>query len=264
MTGDWEHKLREMEQGKLGRPEFMKDIITYTEDIVQRAKGYATELKNKVFPDINAPCPKCGATTLKQTDATYECREPECGFKVTKYIANRLLTEDEARELFTKKFVGPLSGFKSRFNRPFDAGLEIDKKFKVAFVFDRDEEDIEDLTDDMIIGEMTFDDKTLKIYETEKSYYVPEAKNKKAPNGMKIAKVLLQQPISKEDAIKVFQGEKSSLMEDFISNRTKRKFKAFLVYDFNNARPSFEFPPREPKKKAAKKAAKKTAKKKDE
>lgn len=261
MTGDWESKLRQMEQGKLDRPVFMEQIIDFTKDIVERAKGHATELKNKVFPEIKAPCPKCGATTLKQTDATYECMEPECGFKITKYIANRLLAEEEARELFTKMFVGPLSGFRSRFNRPFDAGLEIDKKFKVAFVFDRDEEDMEDLTDDMIIGEMTFDEKVVKIYETEKSYFVPEAKNKKAPNGMKVSKILLQQPISKEDAIKIFQGEKSSLMEDFISNRTKRKFKAFLIYDFNNGRPSFEFPPREAKKKTAKKTAKKAAKK---
>lgn len=264
MTGDWESKLRQMEQGKLERPVFMREIINYTEDIVERAKLHAAELKNKVFPDIAAPCPKCGATSLKQTDATYECTELECGFKVTKHIANRLLTEEEARELFSKKFVGPLSGFRSRFNRPFDAGLEIDKKFKVAFVFDRDEEEAEDLTDDMIIGEMTFDDTTHKIYETGKSYFVPTAKNKKAPNGMKISKVMLQQEISREDALKIFQGEKSSLMEGFISNRTKRKFKAFLVYDFTGARPTFDFPPREAKKtakKAAKKTAKKTAKK---
>lgn len=264
LTGNWESKLRQMEQGKLDRASFMEEIISYTRDIVERAKGHASELKSKVFPEIKADCPKCGAHMLKQTDATYECTEPECDFKLTKYIANRLLTEAEASELFSKKFVGPLSGFRSRFNRPFDAGLELDKKFKVAFVFDRDEEDVEDLTDDMIVGEMDFEGKTLKIYETEKSFFVPEAKNKKAPNGMKVSKMLLQQQISKEDAIKIFQGEKSSLMEDFISNRTKRKFKAFLIYDFTNARPTFEFPPREAKKtakKAAKKVAKKAAKK---
>lgn len=264
MTGDWEHKLHEMEQGKLPRPEFMAEIIEYTRDIVERAKTYAAELKSKTFPDINAPCPKCGAETLKQTDATYECREPDCGFRMTKYIASRLLTEDEARELFTKKFVGPLEGFRSRFNRPFEAGLEIDKKYKVAFVFDRDEEDEDDLTEDQIIGDFERDGETHKIYETEKSYFAPSFKNKKAPNGIKVSKVMLQQEISREDALKLFKGEKTSLMEDFVSNRTKRKFKAFLIYDFQNARPTFEFPPREAKKgakKATKKRAKKAAKK---
>lgn len=261
MTGDWESKLRQMEQGKLDPPVFMQEIIEYTKDIVARTKDYANALESKVFPEIKIPCPKCGVETLKQTDSTYECMKPECGFKVTKYIANRLLTEDEARELFTKKSVGPLEGFKSRFNRPFEASLEIDEKFKV--VFSRDKEEMEDLTDDMIIGAMTFEDKTLKIYETEKSYYVPEAKNKQAPNGMKISKVILQQPLSKEDAIKMFQGEKSALMENFISNRTKRKFKAFLIYDFKNARPAFDFPPREAKKKTGKKRGQKAAKKKE-
>lgn len=261
MTGDWEYKLHEMEQGKLGRPEFMREIISYTKDIVDRAKSYAAELKNKVFPDINAPCPKCGAESLKQTDATYECHNTECGFRISKYIASRLITPDEARELCTKKFVGPLEGFKSRFNRPFEAGLEIDKKYKVAFVFDRDEDDEEDLTDDQIIGKFSHEGEEHTIYETDKSYFVPSFKNKKAPGGIKISKMMLQQEISREDAIKILKGEKSSLMTDFVSNRTKRKFKAFLTFDFESARPVFDFPPREPKKKTAKKAAKKSAKK---
>ncbi len=33
-------------------------------------KSYA-ELKNKKFPDLDTPCPVCGAPSLKQTDATY-------------------------------------------------------------------------------------------------------------------------------------------------------------------------------------------------
>ena len=47
----------------------------------------------------NDQCPKCGAEGLKQTDDTFECRTPDCGFKAKKYIAGRPLSEDEAREL---------------------------------------------------------------------------------------------------------------------------------------------------------------------
>lgn len=256
MTGEWEHKLHEMEQGKLGRPEFMREIIDYTKDIVERTKTYAANLKNKSFKSIQAPCPKCGATELTQTDATYECSEAGCGFKISKHIANRLLTEAEAIELLTKKFVGPLTGFKSRFNRPFDAGLELDKKFKVAFVFDREEEEGEELTDDMVIGDMDYNGQSHKIYETNKAFIVPSATNKNAPSGFKVSKTMLQQDISREDAIAILQGKKSSLMDNFVSNRTKRKFKAFLLFDFENARPTFDFPPREarqPAKKAGKK-----------
>ena len=265
MTGDWEFKLRQMEQGKLTRPVFMQEIIDFTQDIVNKAKKHAEFLKNKQFPDINAPCPKCHAPTLKQTDATYACHDPNCGFSIGKYIASRLLTESEAYELFTKGMVGPLTGFKSRFNKPFDAALKLDQKtFKIAFDFGNDDDEEEELTDDKIIGTITHEGKEYKVYETEKSYRVPELKTKKQANGIKISKILLQQPISKEDALLMFNGQKSSLMTGFISNRTKRGFKAFLLYDFKAGRPIFEFPPREAKKKTAKKAAKKAAKKKSQ
>ena len=84
---------------------------------------------------------------------------------------------------------------------------------------------------------------------------------KKAPAGLKISKMLLQQEITKEHAVAMFNGEKTPKLDDFVSNRTKRKFSAFLLYDFKADRPTFEFPPREAKKKAAKKSARKTAKK---
>ena len=259
MTGEWEYKLHQMEDGKLSRDEFMQEIINFTEDIVEKAKKRAEYLKNKSFPDIKAPCPKCQVPTLKQTDATYECHEVECDFRMGKHIASRLLEEKEANELFSKGMVGPLEGFKSRFNKPFEAALVLDKKFKVTFDFGNDDEEIE-LDDTMIIGKFTQDDKEFTVYETEKFYRVPEFKTKKEENGIKISKILLQQPITAEDALLMFQGKKSSLMSDFISNRTKRKFKAHLLYDFKASRPTFEFPPREAKK-TAKKAAKKTAKK---
>lgn len=262
MTGNWESKLRQMEQGELARDEFMQEIIGFTRDIVEKAKKHAEQLKNQVFPDLKAPCPKCQAPELKQTDATYECYQEECDFRTGKYIAGRVLAMEEAAELFTKGMVGPLTGFKSRFNRPFDAALELDKKFKVGFNFGNDDDEIDDLTDDQIIGTFTHEEKEYKLYETEKNYLAPECKSKKNENGIKISKIMLQQQVSKEDAVAMVNGNKSSLMTGFISNRTKRPFKAHLLYDFKAGRPVFEFPPREAKKKTAKKAAKKkTAKK---
>lgn len=265
MTGDWEYKLRQMEQGQLDRDVFMKEIVSFTQNLVERAKVYAEELKNKVFPDINAPCPKCHATPLRQTDATYECQE--CDFKTKKYIASRLLEEKEAHELFTKKFVGPLTGFRSRFNRPFDAGLELDKAYKVAFVFDRDEEDNDDLTDDMIVGSVTFEDgKTYKVYETEKAWKLPELITKKDINGLRIGRQILSKDLEREEILKMLQTGKTSLIEGFVSRRTKRAFSAFLTFNQKAGTIEFAFEERKPKtkktaKKAAKKAAKKTTKK---
>jgi len=253
MTGDWEYKLRQMEQGQLARDAFMREIKAYTTEIVDKAKDLANELKKRTFPDLKAPCPKCGAATLKVTDATYECREPECGFRSKKYIASRLLSEEEARQLFTTKFVGPLEGFKSKFNQPFEAGLELDDKFKISFVFEGDDKDsFDDLSDDQIIARIEKDGKELKVYATEKAYLVPGIKTKNDPDGFRLGKTILQREIDEAQTLKLIKEGKTDLIKGFISNKTKRPFDAFLTLDPKTSKIGFEFPPREarPKKKA--------------
>ena len=248
MTGDWEYKLRQMEQGQLARDAFMQEIKAYTTEIVDKAKGLATELKSRTFPDLNAPCPKCGATKLKQTDATYECTEPECGFRSKKYIASRLITEEEARQLFTTKFVGPLTGFRSRFNKPFDAALELDDKFKLNFVFEGDDKDsFDDLTDDQVIAKVERDGKELKVYATDKAYLVPGIKTKNDPDGFRLGKTILQREIEEAQTLKLIKEGKTDLIKGFISNKTKRPFDAFLTLDPKTGKIGFEFPPREPR-----------------
>jgi len=255
LTGDWEYKLRQMEQGLLQRGEFMKEIISYTNEIVAKAHRLAEETKNTAYPDLIVACPMCGAQNLRQTDATYECREPECKFKAKKHIAGRLLTADEAVELFSKKFVGPLTGFKSKFNKPFDAALELDAKFKVNFVFENDEKDnVVELTDDNLLGQATMPDgRSIKIYQSEKAYHVPELVTKKDPNGIRIGRSILQREITGDQALKLLGEGKTDLLRGFVSNRTKRKFDARLTFDAATGKIGFEFEPRPAKKAAGKK-----------
>jgi DNA topoisomerase-3 len=258
LTGDWEFKLRQMEHGHLKRSDFMKEIISYTDEICTKARKAAELAKSEVFPDLKVTCPICGAQGLKQTEATYECREPECKFKVKKHIAGRLLTEEEAIQLFTTKHVGPLTGFKSKFNKPFDAGLELDAKFKVNFVFDNDEKDgPPELTEEQLIGEAkTEEGKSFKVYATEKAYHVPEIVTKKDPHGIRIGKSILQCEIPAEQILKLIGAGKTDVLKGFVSNRTKRKFDAHLTFDVKDGKIGFDFPPRPAKKAAAKKTAK--------
>ncbi|MBB5353618.1 DNA topoisomerase-3 [Haloferula luteola] len=255
MTGDWEYKLRQMEQGLLDRDQFMGEIKKYTTEIVHKAKGLATEMKNRTFSDLDCPCPACGAPALKQTDATFECREPECKFQAKKHIAGRTLTADEAKQLFTTRFIGPLQGFKSKFNQPFEAGLELTDKFKVSFVFDEsDKETADDLTEDQVIGNFPLaDGRQVKVYETDKAWFLPDLKSKKDPDGIRVGRTILQHEIPQEEFLKMIAEGKTGLIKGFISNRTKRPFDAFLTFDLNTGKVGFEFPPR-PAKKAAKKA----------
>lgn len=258
MTGDWEAKLRQMEHGQLDRESFMREIVTFTEDVVKKAKQHYENAVNRSFPDLPCACPECGAATLKQTDATYECYEPDCKFRISKYIAGRRLSEEEAKELFTTKFLGPRDGFISRFNKPFEAAIELVQaetktgkkgRFKTNFVFEQDEP--EELSEDQVVATVTRDGESYKVYETEKTYQVPGLQTEKEPEGVRFSRKILSNEIPREAALKMLAGEKTELLHGFVSNRTKRKFSAFLRYDFEEGRPVFEFEER--KKKAAKK-----------
>lgn len=254
LTGDWEYKLRRMEQGELERGTFMQEIISYTNDIVAKASKLADDTKNQEFPDLKVPCPACGTDALRQTDATYECRNPECKFKAKKHIAGRLLSETEAIELFSKGFVGPLTGFKSKFNKPFDAALKMDEKFKVNFFFETDDrESGVELTEEQLIGEVEMPDgRTVKIYQSEKAYHLPSLVTKKEPNGIRIGKSILHHDITADQALQLIATGKTDVIKGFVSNRTKRKFDAHLTFDPKEGKIGFDFPPR-PAKKAAKK-----------
>lgn len=257
LTGDWEYKLRQMEHGQLKREAFMKEIISYTNEIVSKARKLADDAKNQQFPDLKVPCPSCGTENLRQTDATYECRNPDCKFKAKKHIAGRLLSDEEAVKLFTEGFVGPLTGFKSKFNKPFDAALKMDEKFKVNFFFENDDRDnTPELTEEHFIGDVEMQDgRTVKLYETEKAYHLPELVTKKEANGIRIGKHILHHDITVEQVKKLLTHGKTDVIKGFVSNRTKRKFDAHLTFDFKEGKIGFDFPPR-PAKKAAKKAAK--------
>lgn len=252
LTGDWEYKLRRMEQGQLQRDAFMDEIAAYTRDIVSKAKQLAEAAKNQPFPDLHAPCPACGAQVLRQTDATYECREPGCSFKTKKHIAGRLLTESEAAELFSRKFVGPLTGFKNKFNKPFDAALELDAKFKVNFAFEKDDKPGEDPAEQELLGEVIMPDgRTVRLLHSEKAYHIPELTTKKEPSGIRIGKHILSHEITPEQAVKLISTGKTDVIHGFVSNRTKRKFDAYLTFDPKDGKVGFEFPPRPARKTAS-------------
>ncbi len=266
MTGEWEFKLKQIEQGNLDRDAFMNEIKDLTTNIVEETRKFTDEIVNRPFPDLEAPCPECNAGIHRQTDGLFACKDPECGFKIKKHIASHELTEAEARSLMVDKRVGPIETFKNRFGQPFSADLVLEKKkktWKIEFIFEGDtlrEEELKNLNDEMIICESPVGDKKIKVYETETAFVAPDMAKEADERGVRISKTIKQKEIPSEQGIKLFTIGKTDLMPGFISKRG-RPFSAHLKLDFVSGKLEFEFAERK-KKAAKKKAAKKKAKKK--
>ena len=266
MTGDWEAKLNKMERGEIRRDAFMGEINDFTREVVEKARSHMRTAVNRVFPDLEVACPACGAPRLKQTDATYECREIECDFRISKHIAGRTLSTEEAKELISTGALPERDGFVSRFNKPFSAALRLVQnetktgkkgKWKVEFVFDEGEPDsAEDLTEDQVLKTIHLKDGTeAKLYATDKAYHVPALKTQEAPEGFRLGKTILSRELQPGEVEKLFTEGKTPLLNGFVSKRTKRPFNAHLTLDFEKGKIGFEFAPRPAKKKAAKKKA---------
>ena len=237
----------------------MNEIIELTNGIVAQTKEFTAEKVNRIFPDLETACPECDSSPLKQTDGVFECKNPECNFRLKKHIASHELTEEEARNLIVDKKIGPITNFKNRFGQPFEAELTFAKEkktWKVSFVFegdDRREEELKNLKDEQIICQAKLNDESetlIPIYEVESAYLAPAMANKIDDRGVRISKTILKREIPTEQAVKLFVEGKTDLMPGFLSKKG-RKFAAHLTIDRDKGKLGFEFAPRKNAKKSA-------------
>ena len=87
------------------------------------------------------------------------------------------------------------------------------------------------------------------MYEWGNSYVseraVATVHNPTPSSQFKVAKVILQQPIEPEQMRKLLTQGQTDVLDKFISNRTRRPFKARLVWDADAQKVGFAFEVRE-------------------
>jgi len=243
LTGEWEHKLKQMEAGEFKRPEFMEEIRLFTRDIVSKAQGF-TDDSEGAFPDLDVLCPKCGKGPFKENVRQFKCRS--CDLSLWKSLAGRPLERPEITQLLTKKTVGPLDGFRSRFGKPFSAELEFDPEYKLKFVFGEREGDPaaeEALRNSEAIAPCPVCKKGT-IREGVTSYVCDQSIGAEKSCEFRTGKTILQRAIPREEIIKLSETGRTSLIAGFVSKKG-RKFAAYLKLDGKKV--TFEFEPREPK-----------------
>lgn len=262
LTGDWEYKLKQIEANQLDPKSFMKEIALNTQTIVNRAKEYEHDTIPGDYVTLKTPCPVC-SNVVKENYRRYACTA--CDFSITKHPGGRTFEPEEVETLLSEHELGPLSGFISKMGRPFSAIIRLtgdEKKLEFDFGQGRDEEE-ENLDFSTLVSVGNCPKCSDKVYDTGMSYVCQKATGKEKTCDFRSGKVILQQEISHEQMHKLLTDKKTDLLENFVSNRNNRKFKAFLVLD-DKGKVGFEFEKRAASKKTATKktAAKKTTAKK--
>jgi len=261
LTGEWEYKLAQMEKGSLSRDAFMREIAAMTEHIVKKAKEYDRDTVPGDYTTLATPCPNCGGV-VKENYRRYGCTgksgtgEDACGFSFGKSPAGRTFEVAEAEALLRDKHIGPLEGFRSKAGWPFTSEIilkydEEAKNWKLEFDFgdDKNEDsgEIIDFSEQDTVGPCPICGAPVfehgSNYVCEKS--VPTQAQPTPSCTFKTGKIILQQPVERAQMEKLLATGKTDLLDKFVSMRTRRAFKAFLTWNAEEGKVTFEFAPRE-------------------
>lgn len=251
LTGEWEFKLAQMERGGISREAFMREIAQMTQTIVKRAKEYDNDTIPGDYATLKTPCPNCGGV-VKENYRRFACTQ--CEFSISKVPGGRQFEVAEVEELLTNRTIGPLQGFRSKMGRPFAAILKISRdadidNCKLEFDFGQSNEDDEhaeavDFSQQTPLGACPKCGSG--VYEMSLAYVCEKTVAKPKACDFRSGRIILQQEILPEQMAKLLNEGRTDLLPGFVSQRTRRPFKAFLVRG-KDGKVSFEFEERKGK-----------------
>jgi DNA topoisomerase-3 len=255
LTGDWEWKLGRIEKGDFTRDEFMREIAEMTRHIVERAKTYDSDTIPGDFGILAAPCPRCGGL-IRETYKKFQCSD--CDYGLWKIVAGRQFEPEEIEILLTSRQIGPLTGFRNKMGRAFAAAIKLNDKQEPEFDFGQDRASEEGEAEAVDFSDRESLGKCPKcgagVFDHGAAYVCEKSAGPAKTCDFRSGKVILQQPVEPAQMQKLLATGKTDLLKEFVSNRTRRKFSAFLVVQ--GGKVGFEFEKKTPAKKpAAKKKA---------
>ncbi|MFQ5512998.1 MAG: DNA topoisomerase 3 [Myxococcota bacterium] len=255
LTGEMEHDLQRVQHGELSADAFMREIVEYTSEIVDKARSFDYE---DLYPDENplGPCPGCGRPVYERS-WFYRCKEvpdvtPEedCPFRLWKDKAGRYLDRHTAQLLVEKGEAGPLDGFMYRDGRTYSGILKLEgMELKLIREAGSEGDRITDLpeyeVDDTPLGPCPRDHGS-EIVETATHYVCRSALEKREGGGegdppcpFVLPRTVCRREITREEAEQYVRSGATEMLSDFISRRG-RPFSAKLFHK-ENGRHGFEF-----------------------
>jgi DNA topoisomerase-3 len=256
LTGDWEWKLGRIEKGEFTRDEFMREIAEMTRHMVERAKNYDSDTIPGDFGVLTAACPRAAARFAKPTRNSSAAA---CDYSLWKIVAGRQFEPAEIETLITEKQIGPLTGFRNKMGRTFSAAIKLNDDLQPEFDFGQDK------------AERRRKRRAGRFLRPANTGQCPKCARQclRAWRVLRLRKIGRPEPKPVTSARarsscsnrsipmqmkKLLAEGKTDLLKEFVSNRTRRKFSAYLVA--KEGKVSFEFEKKVAKPKApAKKKA---------
>lgn len=226
LTGDWEFKLRQIEQGQLKRDVFMEKIAAMTRHIVEQAKNHRDKTISGDFATLQVPCPECGGV-VKETYKKFQCQQ--CDFALWKILAGRQFEAEEMEILISTREIGPLSGFRSKMGRVFNAIVRLTDDYEMKFDFGNEADQVWEKVDFSVqqpLGKCPQCGHS--VYEHKLLYVCEKSIGTGAPCSFRTGKIILNRAIEAEQVIKLLETRKTDLLAGFVSKKG-RPFSAYLV-----------------------------------
>jgi len=254
LTGDWEWKLGRIEKGEFTRDEFMREIAEMTRHMVERAKTFEADTIPGDFGVLTARCPKCGGE-IRETYKKFQCGG--CDYSLWKIVAGRQFEPAEIDTLLTEGQIGPLTGFRNKMGRTFAAAIKLNDDKLPEFDFGQDKADEANSEPVDFSGQQSLGSCpkcAAQVYDHGSTYVCEKSVGPAKSCDFRSGKIILQQPIEPAQMQKLLADGKTDLLKEFVSNRTRRKFSAYLVAKDGKVGFEFEKKVAKPKAPAKKKA----------
>mgnify|MGYP000249225579 FL=1 len=156
LTGQWEKKLRMIEEGTYNVSDFMEELKVMVNELVhvvkcsprkaitvevaEEAEKESTPKEKKASKKEKAPaepvvlkCPKCGNGEIIKGRAAWGCSlyRKSCDFIIPMEFFGKKLTQKQVEALVLKGKTGALNGFKNEDGSTFSGVLRLDDNFRV-------------------------------------------------------------------------------------------------------------------------------------
>mgnify|MGYP001582016082 FL=1 len=218
---------------------------------MERIRG--GEIPDEAYAIVEAPCPKCGGV-VQENYRKFQCQS--CEFSLWKVSAGREWAPEEVAELITQRFIGPLTGFRSRMGKPFSAGIRLNNELKIEFDFgqvrlEQEAANPPDFTNQESLGACP--KCGAPVFEYGSVYVCEKAVGAARSCDFRSGKMILQQTVERAQMQKLLATGRTDLLPRFIS-RKGRPFKAYLAKT-PEGRVGFEFEARAPRKTEAREPA---------